>query len=642
MRGWGAALSQAERPGVSWIDPPRLAAAAIIVVGALASLWLNWPGHLSYDSVVQLAEGRTGLYSGEHPPVMSWLLGLADAAKPGASLFVVLDTLLIAGALLALVLMAGRGSWLAPPLALVCVFLPQLVLYPAIVWKDVLFAGSSAGGFACLAWAAEGWTRRALRYGLLGAGLCLLALAALTRQNGAVVLPFAAIAVGWIALRRSDARRLGRAVATGLGFLAASVALFVTATALLSTRLETSDPDADAWTALQTYDVVGAAVRSPRLDLAVLRTRDPGLGTLIRTTGVSHYSPSRVDSIQHVLDRMDADGADDAPIAAQWRELIARHPWLYLRVRASAFRWVFMTPDAEGCVMVYTGVDGPAEEMGQAGLKRRRTDRDDALGDYAMAFARTPAYSHAAYAAVGLGLLILLLRRRRPADIAVAAMLGAAFAFAASFALISIACDYRYLYDLDLAVIAAALYAAAGFSVPAPARLTSLAAPSPPGHRKSPQITVPRREGNRSLAGLGLPSVMFHVKHSISRTPSLTAATTGPALEGAPRRAPGRASVLPNDVKDHGRKFFGVTMKRASESRSSGNATQPRRSSAVEAISRRPFSSQPQVITAAAEPASCARMNCGADDGAMPANVLDRLRATVTAGLAKEVEAVNQ
>ena len=34
-------------------------------------------------------------------------------------------------------------------------------------------------------------------------------------------------------------------------------------------------------------------------------------------------------------------------------------------------------------------------------------------------------------------------------------------------------------------------------------------------------------------------------------------------------------------------------------------------------------------------------MNIGADDGAMPANESDNVRAMVTAGLAKEVEAVN-
>jgi hypothetical protein len=86
---------------------------------------------------------------------------------------------------------------------------------------------------------------------------------------------------------------------------------------------------------------------------------------------------------------------------------------------------------------------------------------DNALDDYATAFAPTPGLSHATYAAVGLVLLLVLLRRRQPPDIAGAAMLASAFAFAASFALISIACDYRYLYDLDVAVIAAALYVAA-------------------------------------------------------------------------------------------------------------------------------------------------------------------------------------
>jgi hypothetical protein len=35
-------------------------------------------------------------------------------------------------------------------------------------------------------------------------------------------------------------------------------------------------------------------------------------------------------------------------------------------------------------------------------------------------------------------------------------------------------------------------------------------------------------------------------------------------------------------------------------------------------------------------------MNIGADDGRIPANVLDSIRATVTAGLAKLVDEVNQ
>ena len=46
--------------------------------------------------------------------------------------------------------------------------------------------------------------------------------------------------------------------------------------------------------------------------------------------------------------------------------------------------------------------------------------------------------------------------------------------------------------------------------------------------------------------------------------------------------------------------------------------------------------------SASTAPASWARMNAGTSAGRMPLKVSDRLRATVTAGLAKLVEAVNQ
>jgi uncharacterized protein (TIGR03382 family) len=245
----------------------------------------------------------------------------------------------------------------------------------------------------------------------------------------------------------------------GLGFPAVSAGLFIAASAAMATRIEPPDGDSGAWTALQTYDVVAAAARDPALRLRVLEVSDPSLARRIRSGGVAAYAPSRVDSIQALIDGM--DDTDAEPIAAQWRDLIWRHPLLYLRLRAEAFRWVFLTPAPAECVFVVTGVAGPTEEMATAGLKPRRTATDTALAGYALSFSGTPVYSHGAYAAVGLALLVSLLRRRRPADIAVAGMLVSALTFAASFAVISIACDYRYLYDVDLAVIAAALYGAA-------------------------------------------------------------------------------------------------------------------------------------------------------------------------------------
>ena len=80
-----------------WTMPAR-AAGLILLAGFVATVAVNWPGHLSYDSILQLLQGRTGVYNTWHPPVMAWLLGLGDALVPGAGLFVAFDTALAFGA----------------------------------------------------------------------------------------------------------------------------------------------------------------------------------------------------------------------------------------------------------------------------------------------------------------------------------------------------------------------------------------------------------------------------------------------------------------------------------------------------------------------------------------------------------------
>ena len=122
--------------------------------------------------------------------------------------------------------------------------------------------------------------------------------------------------------------------------------------------------------------------------------------------------------------------------------------------------WV-VGPDHDKCVLIYTGIDGATEDMSAAGLKYRRTDKDEAIAEYAFLFAPTPVYWHAAYAMLALIMIAWLTHRQRSADIAKRAMLASALAFALSFAVISIACDYRYLFALDLATIAGLLYVAA-------------------------------------------------------------------------------------------------------------------------------------------------------------------------------------
>ncbi len=442
-------------------NPAKMATLAIVGVGAALSLALNLPGHLSYDSVVQLAEGRAGIYSGEHPPVMSWLLGVVDRWAPGASLFVVIDTALIFGALTSLIALGNRTSWLAAILACGLAAAPQLLIFPAIVWKDVLFAAAATAGFTCLSLAAACWRWRRGRYPLLTGALLLLTTAALARQNGPVILPFAAAAVGWLAARAATTRRLIRGWSLGLAFLAAAGLTGLVATLALESRTEATPVLAGQWEVLQTYDIVSALSLEPRWTPKVLRSRAPRLEGLLRSQGVAAYTPVRADSMEAVLDEMTGQRQSVQLIAGQWRELVLGRPLLYLRVRARAFAWVFLTPDPKRCGLVLTGVEGPSEEMRTAGLVPRRTAIDQALTGYALGFASTPVFSHAVFGGLGLVMIVGLLCRGRPSDVPVAAMVASAWAFALTFAVISIACDYRYFYFLDLAVIAAALYVAA-------------------------------------------------------------------------------------------------------------------------------------------------------------------------------------
>ena len=442
-------------------SPGAAATAALIVAGFALCVVVNLPGHLSFDSIVQLYEGRTGVYGNWHPPMMSWLLGVFDWLVPGTSLFVVFDAALLFGSLAALLWLHPRASWAAAGILALCLLTPQFLLYQGIVWKDVLFADLSVAGFVCLAVAGERWPRLRWRFTLATLGFGLLIVATLVRQNGALVLPAGAATLAWFAWTQSARHKIRAAATYGLcALIGASLAVIAIHSAL-ALRVAGNPSPTVQFRLLQFYDLIGALKTEPTLALPRFDDDDPELEQLMRTDGVKLYTAQRNDTLVQSarLQRAYFDLPDET-IPAQWHDLIVQHPGLYLRVRTEVFRWIVLTPDLAACPPVYTGVSGPPEMMRKLGLTTRFDGRDTALGKYAAAFMGTPVWSHAAYAVLAIGLLVILFVRRRLGDIALAFLLLAAFAFAASFFVISIACDYRYLYVLDLATLVAAFHVA--------------------------------------------------------------------------------------------------------------------------------------------------------------------------------------
>jgi hypothetical protein len=437
---------------------------AAAVVGLLAVLGANLPGHLSYDSVAQLYEGHFHVRDTWGPALYAWVLGFFDRFIPGTSLYVTVSGLLLFASLAALGDLRPRVSWLAPLVLALLVLTPQVFIYQGIVWKDVMFANCAVAASVLVAHAAQRWDDVRRRWVLLLIALVLMAAGAQVRQNGVIAGLFAAIALGWIAAQG----RWRRGLVWGVGAFAA---LLVTGWA--ETRLS-EPPRAPTDTAtstgihiVQTYDVIGAAALDPNYRLAIMAAEDPVATKAVRDRARLDWSGRRVDFI-------DRDPVLQGPINAitdqawsrQWLDLVTHRTGLYLRVRLEDFRWVFFPPVIDWCLPVYVGVDAPAEKMAPLGLAHRFTQGDVELNNYASWFLGTPVLEHLTWALVCVVLGGLFLWRRTPTDIAMAGLQFAGAAFAASFLIISIACDYRYLYFTDLAAMAGLVYAAVEMPTP--------------------------------------------------------------------------------------------------------------------------------------------------------------------------------
>lgn len=427
----------------------RRIAAAVLITGFGAMLALNAPGQLTYDSVVQLADGRSGFYDSWHPPVMAFLLGLFDALLPGTLLFLIFQSGLLLAGLLAILWLKPR-NWATVAVALLMVLTPQWLLYQGEIWKDILFSTCAIAGFAGLALFAHDGRRS-----WLGLSALLLILAAATRQNGLVLLPVAAITLGLIARRqhRSGWRH-------GLTFLLATLAGTATVALALMARGDGGDGARTQIRVAQTYDLAGALARDPSLALPGLRAQAPALERQLRLRVPALYTPLHNDPLADDPGLSRAISAAPAgAISGQWQALILGHPFLYLQARMAVFGATLLTPDPVQCHFAPVGVDGPPEEMRALGLTHRIRPQDQALADYARLFFHTPIFSHLAWGVLALLLLAGLMWRGEPSDIAIGGLLAGALLFTASFAFVSIACDYRYLVFLDLAAMAAALHA---------------------------------------------------------------------------------------------------------------------------------------------------------------------------------------
>ena len=413
---------------------------------------------MSVDSVISLAEGRSGFRITWGPPMYSSILGFFDHLQTGTGLYLCASIGVLFAAWAAMPALRPRLWWSGPLFLALAVATPQVLVYQAIVWKDVLFANLTIAAFVSLAVAGRTWGSLPARLAAFLLACVLLAFACLVRQNGFIAVAAAAVVMLWLGARSGGVRG---ALGWGLAGLVLPLALMAGLDRVTPVKDAPGQQQDKGVRLVQQYDLAAALAENPALPMPQLDRANPAEMKVFRREARKVYSPVRSDTLSEsqalgqVIWNLDGDA-----VSRQWIDLIVHDPVAYGQRRLAIFEWVFETPVIDKCLPVHLGVAGPPDQMAYLHLKTQFDNDDRRLYNYVSWYLDTPAMSHVTYAIVALVAALFLLIRRDPGDIAIAGLMGAALAFAGSFFVISLACDYRYLYLLDLSAITGFLYVA--------------------------------------------------------------------------------------------------------------------------------------------------------------------------------------
>jgi hypothetical protein len=312
-----------------------LGAVLAALLGFAVSLYLYYPGFMTWDSTFQFTQVLSGHVENPHPPVMVYVWMLANAIVYGPGGMLVLQSAAYWVGLCLIAARVTRSPAFAAAIVLGLGLFPPLFATLPMIWKD---AGCLAFLLLATGLALHARKTRSLLLVALGVAAAFYA-TALREPNLFGVLPLLWLLVGAVpALERPASRRLAAA-----GFLAAG---FVVGVSVLDnvgvTRLpyRAAVPIWDlARMSLARNDLIlpRYAIQNPDLDLARLRSisqdhrcdvHDPADGEKV-TTDVTYRALSD-------------DQADR--LLRDWISAIVAYPGDYFRHRGHVTRRLFLEP----------------------------------------------------------------------------------------------------------------------------------------------------------------------------------------------------------------------------------------------------------------------------------------------------------
>jgi hypothetical protein len=300
----------------------------ILLAGWLGMLLYAHPGYMSYDSVAQLLEARSGVFSDGHPPAMAALWRGLDFVVAGPIGILLLQTVTFLGGTYLLLrrFMTSRAAAVCASLVL---WFPPISATMGVIWKDCLMAGFLVLGTALLI-SDRRWTR------ILG--LVVLAAATATRHNAlAMTLPLIALLFVW-----NPSHRWWKRYPIAI---AAWVAVTLSAQTFNGAL---TDRKTFIWhQSLALYDMVGTLRFAPDIPDSELHTTFAGI-TVQQTHDLQALARTPFDrkasfpaELWGITDRFfvrPTTASERDAIVRAWKQIVLGHPQAYATYRWQVFR----------------------------------------------------------------------------------------------------------------------------------------------------------------------------------------------------------------------------------------------------------------------------------------------------------------
>jgi hypothetical protein len=402
---------------------------AICAAGFALTLWVFWPGVMTFDARYIYMDMTKGFYGDWQSPVMIVLWRLIDPIAPGPGSLLLLTAALywLAFAVVALTV-AHRSFWLGVLLPLLALSPPAFV-FVGIVWRDVLFSVFWLLAAALVLAAVD--RERQQRIAAQAVALALLALGVLLRPNALAAAPILAAYIVW---------------PSGFNWKRAAM-LYVPAALALFGLVQ-----------VIYYGVLGATRQHPLNPIMVFDlggishfAKDnvfPGAWTAAESKLITDgcYNPLAWDvywtqqPCLFVMAKLEGEKLFTSPaLADAWRSALLKHPAAYLEHRATFF-WT-MLAGSNNLAMWIRDLDD-ADKIAFADNPRLM-----ALKSIHDALLPTPVFRAGTWLLLNMAVSLLAWRRREtPSGAFALGICGSAVVYLATFFTVGVATDFRYAY----------------------------------------------------------------------------------------------------------------------------------------------------------------------------------------------------